>query len=1744
VAFATAVALLFSPLTALKANAASISGSMYFSGSNYLSYSGGSQWHLGSGDNFTIEWWQKMDSPITSFPRVFSIGTWPAPISVSIEGGQFYLWMGRNVGSFSFSSNDWVHFSITRSSGTIYVHQDGVRKLSASSSDSVSSNLNLVLGAETTTSTQSTGFKGAITNFRWVTGTALYGSGNYTPSRDNLTAVSGTSLLLLAQDSSTTTTDSSGNNRVPTVSGVTWSSSKPEPPAPTATMTGITSTPTNASTIQFRVNFSEAITTGTLTTSDFNYPSGCSPSLVTEDSSQFVLSLTGCSEGTASVSLKANSITSASTGTSGPTSQTSSVSIVVDRIPPTITFGSVASPNRNNPLTISVTSNETLTGLATSDFSAAGCTPTLSGSGSSYTLSLADCTEGPITLSMTGDATDAAGNSAIKPADVTFTADRTFLVGTKTSPSTPSNEEPLTFYYTPGETLAAGASLLASEISVTGNGCSLDLASIAANGATFEFEVVGCEHEATAQVAILAGALADPAGNTNPQIDFSSVLIDNKVGVGVIGEPVNKKYNSGAIDFTLNFTELVSGLNDDEVSITGAASGCQITPFDEQNNFDTFVVSVTGCQHGASVMLTLGANSVFDALENYGPTTPVQTSAFTIDLLAPELQSVVPRDTIQNSPTVIYDVTFSEPVKNVAASMFATTSAGCSAPALSSAGGAFESAWVVTLTGCSDGNVDLDVVLTNVIEDAATNQLDDSAASASMSVASVIVDTVAPTSSWQAAPAGPLNTQASYIIDFSEPIDATSFVGTDITNDGTASGCLFGITQLAADSFRVTSTGCGDGSLQPVIVAGSILDPAGNALDSSMSSADRTADIVILDFTAPGVSFTLEPVNPTNLEILNYQVTFDEPVQTPSADVFAMLGGAEECAIVITPDSTNPTTVFDLEVSSCSEGLAILTINANSVADMAGNLGPNLALSASTLTIDRTPAVAQVVGQTPSPTNDTTVVFGISFDEPVSGLVADSSHFNLTGTGCDFGALTGTQPGTTFTLSVVGCDVATTAVLSVEPESVVDAAGNASPAAAPAAASIVTDRVPAAVTDFSIFAGNDNGSVTYNLEFDEPVTGLEATDFVASGVMVATPFEITALSATQYRIALQALSTGDLTLSLNAQSVLDGPGNLSPTAAQSAATEEISFDSLSGGFVGTRSLTAAGKTNNDSPVWRIAVSRGIDLTDSAAVLDATEVALSQGSCDSLSVTPINASTFEVSATGCDDGTIELEIAQDSIVDPDGNSWPTQILTANAFVIDTVAPTATATSPTGSEQLVRQFFQFEFSETVIGLTLDDFALAAGATATGCQLSYQEFVGRVLVQTAGCSDGTIGVTLAANSVVDEAGNPGPASTVTTTFITKTTTTPVIDQVPATVQEPQLLAVAPTSLVGSLSQQDRDSLLQAGVVSPPVGGAMVTVRADFTQLPNPTADAQISEVVSFSPGTSLAAELVLDPSFIGTHEVVGFLRHGDQWINLGTANLADSNFTTPASAFSQSGDYFLRVVVRPKQIQSLSFSVQSFTNDQIMLMQGQAVEVGVSVTGDPIELIVPQNTPSTSSNPVLENAPQSVSTFGGEVSYRGSNLASVKDLIVDGISMEITNLTDGSLTVQIKPLAPGNYSIQLQSDSGTVTVQDALIVTIEIQEYVGPGTFVTKRISDTEIKIYAKDIVSLGKVQFFVNGREIAWVRALDESDPKLRVVVRDGDELYYLVRTVVLDKRLRIEIKVDGQRAKFATYNPDA
>ena len=165
----------------------------------------------------------------------------------------------------------------------------------------------------------------------------------------------------------------------------------------------------------------------------------------------------------------------------------------------------------------------------------------------------------------------------------------------------------------------------------------------------------------------------------------------------------------------------------------------------------------------------------------------------------------------------------------------------------------------------------------------------------------------------------------------------------------------------------------------------------------------------------------------------------------------------------------------------------------------------------------------------------------------------------------------------------------------------------------------------------------------------------------------------------------------------------------------------------------------------------------------------------------------------------------------------------------------------------------------------------------------------------------------------------------------------------------------------------------------------------------------------------------------------------------------------------------------------------------------------------------------------------APESITVTGIRLSGATAS--------VQGKNLTVLLNTDTKLVLEFPSgLTPGNnVDLVINSSSGTLTYQDAFDIPAEVcAAEVSKGRWTKLQADGTAVKMYAKDPVGDGKIQFFVDGREIAWVNAVDESDPKL---VAAASGYPYLVRSVELKPgKNRFEIKLDGVRVWRATYVP--
>jgi hypothetical protein len=241
-----------------------------------------------------------------------------------------------------------------------------------------------------------------------------------------------------------------------------------------------------------------------------------------------------------------------------------------------------------------------------------------------------------------------------------------------------------------------------------------------------------------------------------------------------------------------------------------------------------------------------------------------------------------------------------------------------------------------------------------------------------------------------------------------------------------------------------------------------------------------------------------------------------------------------------------------------------------------------------------------------------------------------------------------------------------------------------------------------------------------------------------------------------------------------------------------------------------------------------------------------------------------------------------------------------------------------------------------------------------------------------------------------------------------------------------------------------------------------------------------------------------------------------------------------TIPAT-FRTFGD---PAMATPGKFLAMGYTLKKTGYFQITLF-GTPVEVGGAVCSrggggtEPPVVAPPYTGPVVSAPAGLSARP------GSSVVLDGNRLSGVSKAEIAGLDAQVSVLSDGQISIVIPSgLSSGAYDLVITSDSGKLTVQGAIVV--RGAAVAGPGSGVagearpsTRRVDDSSVKVWVFEAYGAGKVQIMVNGEEVAWVRAADASDPKLR-----GGRL---VRTVSLELGKNVvEVLVDGKQVRRTVY----
>jgi predicted outer membrane repeat protein len=216
-----------------------------------------------------------------------------------------------------------------------------------------------------------------------------------------------------------------------------------------------------------------------------------------------------------------------------------------------------------------------------------------------------------------------------------------------------------------------------------------------------------------------------------------------------------------------------------------------------------------------------------------------------------------------------------------------------------------------------------------------------------------------------------------------------------------------------------------------------------------------------------------------------------------------------------------------------------------------------------------------------------------------------------------------------------------------------------------------------------------------------------------------------------------------------------------------------------------------------------------------------------------------------------------------------------------------------------------------------------------------------------------------------------------------------------------------------------------------------------------------------------------------------------------------------------------------------QGLRFNVDAYEPLAGSALDAGAFEAGARTWFDFDEEEQIPTTPNLSINAVSK---PSISAVGDSFSVFGTGLDDVTELFVAGVKVSFRVVSSTELAVTSGALPVGVAEILAIATDGRATFQLGVDVT-DTPATTGTPSFWTKNIGNGQVKLYAKNVVGAGKVRFMHNGKEIAWINAVDETDPKLRKAAGAA----YLVRTVnLVSGKNRLEITLDGVRVRYTTY----
>ncbi len=342
---------------------------------------------------------------------------------------------------------------------------------------------------------------------------------------------------------------------------------------------------------------------------------------------------------------------------------------------------------------------------------------------------------------------------------------------------------------------------------------------------------------------------------------------------------------------------------------------------------------------------------------------------------------------------------------------------------------------------------------------------------------------------------------------------------------------------------------------------------------------------------------------------------------------------------------------------------------ATATAGLAGVTSTGRRLNIGALTAARCAPTAPPTALVTGPSG---VGVGSTFDETVwfshsiTGLATDD--FTVTGTSDGWGVtgVSGSGSGPYAVNLASGGPTDGTVILTLKPATVSDGTSTG-PASAAVGPTVHIDRTPPGAAIAMPHSPTKAATLTANVIFSEPVTGLTAGDLTlggtAAGCGIGTPAVLP--DHVTWSVQISGCGEGTVGLTLGPGSVVDRSSNDGPSAP--AASSFVTID---------RTPAAATLTGPPSPTHATTPAWTVTFDEAISGFSAGDLTRSGTATGCKIATPIQttATTWSVGASGCGTGTVLLNLKASSVLDLAGNVSPVGVVAAGSVFVDHGLPT--------------------------------------------------------------------------------------------------------------------------------------------------------------------------------------------------------------------------------------------------------------------------------------------------------------------------------------------------------------------------------------------------------------------------------------------------------------------------------------